>query len=81
MCGASVGLWKFTTIACPFPLLVLRMACMAKLTIKYIETIMIGASSKKNGKKDVGQRSRGKYYVEEDKRLLRVQGVYSRFDT
>ncbi len=42
---------------------------------------MIGASSKKNGKKDVGQRSRGKYYVEEDKRLLRVQGVYSRFDT
>jgi hypothetical protein len=29
----------------------------------------------------MSQSSKGKYYVEEEKRLLRDQGVYSRFDT
>ncbi len=29
----------------------------------------------------MGQNSRGKYYVEEEKRLLRDQGVYLGFDT
>jgi hypothetical protein len=29
----------------------------------------------------MGQSSRGKNYVEEEKRLLRDQGVYSGFDT
>jgi hypothetical protein len=28
----------------------------------------------------MGQSSRGKYYVEEKNRLLKDQGVYSRFD-
>ncbi len=29
----------------------------------------------------MNQSSRGKYYVKEEKRLLRDQGVYSTFDT
>jgi hypothetical protein len=29
----------------------------------------------------MSQSTRGKYYVEEEKRMLKDQGVYSRFDT
>ncbi len=50
-CGASVGLRRFTTVACPFPLLVPRMAQMLEPTVKYTKTKMTGASSRKNGKK------------------------------
>ncbi|KAJ7242544.1 hypothetical protein O6H91_11G005800 [Diphasiastrum complanatum] len=38
-------------------------------------------SKKEKRKRDLGQSSRGKNYVEEEKRLLRDQGVYSGFDT
>jgi hypothetical protein len=38
-------------------------------------------SQKEKRKRDMGQSSRGKNYVEEEKRLLRDQGVYSGFDT
>lgn len=37
-------------------------------------------SQKEKRKRDLGQASRGKNYVEEEKRLLRDQGVYSGFD-
>ena len=35
---------------------------------------------KEKRKRDAGQASRGKNYVEEEKRLLRDSGVYSGFD-
>ncbi|CAK9874055.1 unnamed protein product [Sphagnum jensenii] len=38
-------------------------------------------SQKEKRKREMGQSSRGKNYVEEEKRLLRDQGVYSGFDT
>lgn len=38
-------------------------------------------SQKEKRKREMGQASRGKNYVEEEKRLLRDQGVYSGFDT
>lgn len=38
-------------------------------------------SQKEKRKRDRGQASRGKNYVEEEKRLLRGSGVYSGFDT
>ncbi len=38
LCGASVGLWRFTIIANPSPLLVLGMAQMHGPTVKYTET-------------------------------------------
>ncbi|XP_045817735.1 uncharacterized protein LOC123911460 [Trifolium pratense] len=38
-------------------------------------------SQKEKKKRDLGQASRGKNYVEEEKRLLRDNGVYSGFDT
>ncbi|CAN6220727.1 unnamed protein product [Urochloa humidicola] len=38
-------------------------------------------SQKEKWKRDRGQASRGKNYVEEEKRLLRGSGVYSGFDT
>lgn len=38
-------------------------------------------SQKEKRKRDLGQASRGKNYVEEEKRLLRDQGVYSGFDS
>ncbi|OEL22177.1 Protein RDM1 [Dichanthelium oligosanthes] len=38
-------------------------------------------SQKEKRKRDRGQASRGKNYVEEEKRLLRGRGVYSGFDT
>ncbi|XP_031372633.1 uncharacterized protein LOC116187819 isoform X2 [Punica granatum] len=38
-------------------------------------------SQKEKRKRDLGQASRGKSYVEEEKRLLRDSGVYSGFDT
>ncbi|KAM0886005.1 hypothetical protein ACQ4PT_029971 [Festuca glaucescens] len=38
-------------------------------------------SQKEKKKRDRGQASRGKNYVEEEKRLLRGSGVYSGFDT
>ncbi|CAM6111098.1 unnamed protein product [Calypogeia fissa] len=38
-------------------------------------------SQKEKRKRDLGQASRGKNYVEEEKRLLRDSGVYSGFDT
>ncbi|KAL6873463.1 hypothetical protein ACP4OV_013545 [Aristida adscensionis] len=38
-------------------------------------------SQKEKRKRDLGQASRGKNYVEEEKRLLRGSGVYSGFDT
>lgn len=37
-------------------------------------------SQKEKRKRDLGQASRGKSYVEEEKRLLRESGVYSSFD-
>lgn len=37
-------------------------------------------SQKEKKKRDIGQASRGKNYVEEEKRLLRNSGVYSGFD-
>ncbi|GLJ47908.1 hypothetical protein SUGI_1011500 [Cryptomeria japonica] len=40
----------------------------------------ISFSQKEKRKRDLGQASRGKNYVEEEKRLLRDQGVYSGFD-
>lgn len=38
-------------------------------------------SQKEKKKRDLGQASRGKNYVEEEKRLLRDSGVYSGFDS
>ncbi|KAE8009759.1 hypothetical protein FH972_006177 [Carpinus fangiana] len=38
-------------------------------------------SQKEKRKRELGQASRGKNYVEEEKRLLRENGVYSGFDT
>lgn len=38
-------------------------------------------SQKEKRKRDMGQASRGKSYVEEEKRLLRDSGVYSGFDS
>jgi hypothetical protein len=38
-------------------------------------------SQKEKRKRDLGQASRGKSYVEEEKRLLRDNGVYSGFDS
>ncbi|XP_078441760.1 uncharacterized protein LOC144711642 [Wolffia australiana] len=38
-------------------------------------------SQKEKRKRDLGQASRGKSYVEEEKRLLRERGVYSGFDS
>ncbi|KAH7837347.1 hypothetical protein Vadar_012829 [Vaccinium darrowii] len=38
-------------------------------------------SQKEKRKRDIGQASRGKSYVEEEKRLLRDSGVYSGFDS
>jgi hypothetical protein len=49
-CGASVGIWRFTIIARPYPLLIPRMAQMPKPTVKYTEIGMTWASSRKNGK-------------------------------
>jgi hypothetical protein len=49
LCSANVGLWRFTTIACPSPLLVLGMAQMPEPVVKYTKTRMTRASSKKNG--------------------------------
>ncbi|XP_060181220.1 uncharacterized protein LOC132610830 isoform X2 [Lycium barbarum] len=37
-------------------------------------------SQKEKKKRDLGQASRGKSYVEEEKRLLRDNGIYSGFD-
>ncbi|XP_020258999.1 uncharacterized protein LOC109835433 isoform X2 [Asparagus officinalis] len=37
-------------------------------------------SQKEKRKRDIGQASRGKNYVEEEKRLLRDSGLYSGFD-
>lgn len=41
----------------------------------------ISFSQKEKRKRDLGQASRGKSYVEEEKRLLRESGIYSSFDT
>lgn len=41
----------------------------------------VSFSHKEKRKRELGQASRGKNYVEEEKRLLRDQGVYSGFDT
>lgn len=38
-------------------------------------------AQKEKRKRDMGQASRGKSYVEEEKRLLRDNGVYSGFDS
>ncbi|CAM8890352.1 hypothetical protein QQ045_025012 [Rhodiola kirilowii] len=38
-------------------------------------------SQKEKRKRDLGQASRGKNYVEEEKRMLRDSGVYSGFDS
>ncbi|KAL5561723.1 hypothetical protein UlMin_031470 [Ulmus minor] len=38
-------------------------------------------SQKEKRKRELGQASRGKNYVEEEKRLLRDSGIYSGFDT
>ncbi|KAK9070120.1 hypothetical protein SSX86_010520 [Deinandra increscens subsp. villosa] len=41
----------------------------------------ISFSQKEKRKRDIGQASRGKSYVEEEKRLLRENGIYSGFDS
>ncbi|XVF69961.1 hypothetical protein PTKIN_Ptkin11bG0122900 [Pterospermum kingtungense] len=41
----------------------------------------VSFSQKEKRKRELGQASRGKNYVEEEKRLLRDQGIYSGFDT
>lgn len=41
----------------------------------------ISFSQKEKRKRDLGQASRGKNYVEEEKRMLRDSGIYSGFDT
>ncbi|OMO55218.1 hypothetical protein CCACVL1_27351 [Corchorus capsularis] len=41
----------------------------------------VSFSQKEKRKRELGQASRGKNYVEEEKRLLRDSGVYSGFDT
>lgn len=41
----------------------------------------ISFAQKEKRKRDLGQASRGKNYVEEEKRLLRESGVYSGFDS
>lgn len=41
----------------------------------------ISFSQKEKRKRELGQASRGKSYVEEEKRLLRESGIYSGFDT
>lgn len=41
----------------------------------------VSFAQKEKRKRDMGQASRGKNYVEEEKRLLRDSGVYSGFDT
>ncbi|XVE71858.1 hypothetical protein DITRI_Ditri10aG0185600 [Diplodiscus trichospermus] len=41
----------------------------------------VSFSKKEKRKRDLGQASRGKNYVEEEKRLLRERGVYSGFDS
>jgi hypothetical protein len=50
LCGASVVLWRFTTVAHPYFLLVHGMAQMPEPAIKYTKIGMTGANSKKNGK-------------------------------
>ncbi|CAN1233129.1 hypothetical protein LINPERPRIM_LOCUS3803 [Linum perenne] len=45
------------------------------------EKEQLSFSQKEKRKRDLGQASRGKSYVEEEKRLLRDNGVYSGFDT
>lgn len=41
----------------------------------------ISFSQKEKRKRELGQASRGKNYVEEEKRLLRESGIYSGFDS
>lgn len=41
----------------------------------------ISFSQKEKRKRELGQASRGKNYVEEEKRMLRESGIYSGFDT
>ncbi|CAI0449418.1 unnamed protein product [Linum tenue] len=45
------------------------------------EKNQLSFSQKEKRKRELGQASRGKNYVEEEKRLLRESGVYSGFDT
>jgi hypothetical protein len=40
----------------------------------------LSVAQKEKRKRDLGQASRGKNYVEEEKRALRKNGVYSGFD-
>ncbi|KAI5060923.1 hypothetical protein GOP47_0023428 [Adiantum capillus-veneris] len=47
---------------------------------KAAEARALSFSQKEKRKRDFGQASRGKNYVEEEKRILRDQGVYSGFD-
>ncbi|KAL7582536.1 uncharacterized protein LOC111921673 [Lactuca sativa] len=44
------------------------------------EKNLLSFSQKEKRKRDMGQASRGKSYVEEEKRLLRENGIYSGFD-
>lgn len=48
---------------------------------KEMERKNLSFSQKEKRKRDLGQASRGKNYVEEEKRLLRESGVYSGFDS
>ncbi|XP_038896833.1 UPF0690 protein C1orf52 homolog isoform X1 [Benincasa hispida] len=41
----------------------------------------VSFSQKEKRKRELGQASRGKNYVEEEKRMLRESGIYSGFDT
>ncbi|XP_052187961.1 uncharacterized protein LOC127798438 [Diospyros lotus] len=42
---------------------------------------LLSFAQKEKRKRDLGQASRGKSYVEEEKRLLRESGIYSGFDS
>lgn len=54
----------------------------ANLQVKQIEREKKSQSysQKEKRKRDLGQASRGKNYVEEEKRVLRESGIYSGFD-
>ncbi|PKA49370.1 hypothetical protein AXF42_Ash014272 [Apostasia shenzhenica] len=52
-----------------------------KLELEQRDKKKASFSQKEKRKRDLGQASRGKNYVEEEKRLLRDSGIYSGFDS
>lgn len=61
-----------------------RAALLEGEQLAYVQTQKeknLSFSQKEKRKRDIGQASRGKSYVEEEKRLLRENGIYSGFDS